>query len=330
VLSDYSKEQPIAYNVLKNEINNKTITHAYLFHSSNQYVTSTFALSFAKTLLCPISTSPSEKCNDCSICKRIDNGNFPELKIIEPDGLWIKKEQLLDLQDNFKMKSLEGDKRIYIIKEVEKLNAQAANSILKFLEEPDPNIIAILTTSNIHTVLQTIISRCQVISLKENISWDEDDIAITNNANITVFKIAKLYYKSKQDIDIFLSDEKNVKKIEAAITFIRKYENIKLDILTEMKKLWFDYFGDKNEYIFGLDIMALFYKDVLNFVYERKLELFDSYIDDLKMVASLNKTDDIIYKIQKILLIKEKVKYNINTNLLMDKLILELESGEYV
>jgi DNA polymerase-3 subunit delta' len=328
VLSNYSKEQPIAYNILKNEINNKTITHAYLFHSSNQYMSSAFALSFAKTLLCPNCTSPNEKCNDCSICKRIDSGNFSELKIIEPDGLWIKKDQLLDLQDDFKMKSLEGDKRIYIVKEVEKLNIQAANSILKFLEEPDPNIIAILTTNDIHNVLQTIISRCQVISLREDVGYDNDNIDITDITNITLFKIAKSYYKDKQDIYKFLSDEKNVKKIEAIITFIRKYESIKLDVLIEMKKIWFDYFSEKNEYIFGLDIMALFYKDVLNVVYKRKLELFDSYIDDLKMVASLNKMDNIICKIQKILLIKEKVKYNINTNLLMDKLILELESEE--
>jgi DNA polymerase-3 subunit delta' len=330
VLSDYSNEQPIAYNILKNEINNNTITHAYLFHSSNQYMATAFALSFAKTLLCPNSTSTNKMCNDCSICKRIDNGNFPELKLIESDGLWIKKDQLLELQDSFKMKSLEGDKRVYIIKEVEKLNTQAANSILKFLEEPDPNIIAILTTSDIHNVLQTIISRCQVIALKENFSCDEDNMTLVDGKSITLFKIAKLYYKNKQDIDNFLIDEKNVKKVEAIITFIKKYENIKLDVLTEMKKLWFDYFSDKNEYVFGLDIMALVYKDVLNITYGRKLELFDSYIDDLKMIASLNNTDNIIYKIQKILLIKEKVKYNINTNLLMDKLILELESGEYV
>jgi DNA polymerase-3 subunit delta' len=325
MLEDYSERQPIAYNILKNEIKNNTVAHAYLFCSNNQYIVSSFTFSFAKTLLCPNS---SEKCEDCSICKRIDSGNFPELKIIEPDGLWIKKEQLLDLQKSFMTKSLEGNKRIYIIKEVDKLNVQAANSILKFLEEPEQNIIALLTTNDIHNVLQTIISRCQVIGLKENNDYDE--IEVNSDSNVTLMKIGRLYYKNKNDIDNFVNDEKNVKKIEAVVDFVKNYETIKVDILIEMRKLWYDYFTDKNDYIWGLDIMALFYKDVLNLMNDRKLELFDYYIDKLKFVETLNKKGDLIYKIQKILLIKEKVKYNINTNLLMDKLILELESGEYV
>jgi DNA polymerase-3 subunit delta' len=328
MLDEYSKRQPVAYNILKNEISNNTVAHAYLFHSNNQHDATSFAFSFAKALICPNGTSSNNKCEDCSICKRIDNGNFPELKVIEPDGLWIKKEQLIDLQESFKTKPLEGNKRIYIIKEVDKLNMQAANSILKFLEEPEQDIIALLTTNDIHNVLQTIISRCQIIGLKEDNNSNEFEI--NSNSNATLIKIGKLYYKNKEDIDNFINDEKNVKRIDAVVDFVKKYETTKLDILIETKKLWYDYFIDKNDYIWGLDIMALFYKDAINLIYNRKLELFDNYIDTLEIVKSLNKKEDLIYKIQKILLIKEKVKYNINTNLLMDKLILELESEEYV
>ena len=87
--------------------------------------------------------------------------------------MWIKKDQLLDLQSEFNNKAFEGNKKIYIIRSAEKMNVQTANSILKFLEEPVDDIIAILITDNINMLLPTIISRCQVIKLnKKKCSYD--------------------------------------------------------------------------------------------------------------------------------------------------------------
>ena len=82
--------------------------------------------------------------------------------------MWIKKEQLEELQQNFSETSVESNKRIYVIHNADRLNTASANSILKFLEEPEDNIIAILMTDNIHQLLDTIISRCQIISFAKN------------------------------------------------------------------------------------------------------------------------------------------------------------------
>lgn len=89
---------------------------------------------------------------------------YVDVKVIKSDGMWIKKDQLLDLQSEFNNKAFEGNKKIYIIRSAEKMNVQTANSILKFLEEPVDDIIAILITDNINMLLPTIISRCQVIN----------------------------------------------------------------------------------------------------------------------------------------------------------------------
>ena len=78
--------------------------------------------------------------NDESANCLIDNGNYPDLKIIEPDGNVIKKVQLLSLQEQFKNKSFLNNKMIYVIKEAEKLNDSSGNTILKFLEEPEEDI----------------------------------------------------------------------------------------------------------------------------------------------------------------------------------------------
>lgn len=72
------------------------------------------------------------------------------------------------------------------------------------------------------------------------------------------------------------------------------------------------------------------YKDVLNMKLNRNLDIFDDYVSDIKSIADINKVDQITAKLKQLLVSKEKIKYNINVNLLMDKLILKMESGEVV
>ena len=125
-------------------------------------------LAFVKILICPNHYTNKDKCHNCNTCFLIDNHSYPELKIIKPDGLWIKKEQLLGLQKQFSYKAIQGNKKVYIIYEAEKMNSSAANCMLKFLEEPEDDIIAILISNNIHQLLPTILSRCQIITFKQN------------------------------------------------------------------------------------------------------------------------------------------------------------------
>lgn len=330
MLDNYLEGQPVAYGILKNAIINGQVAHAYLLYSDNVSIASDFAICFAKTLLCPSHSIDSKGCGECSICHRIDNNNFPELKIIKPDGLWIKKDQLLGLQEEFRMKPLEGDKKIYIINGADKLNVQAANSILKFLEEPEPNIIAILTASDTHNILPTIVSRCQLISLRSDSAASAANGNFETISNKSLIKIGQMYYKNENEIEAFVTDAKNVAKLDAIVLFIKKYEALKFDILLETKKLWNNYFSEKEDYLFAFDIMALFYKDVINFIYHRKLEVFSYYEEAIQFVASMNKTNNIIGKLQKVLLTKEKVKYNINLGLLMDKLVIDMEREEHV
>lgn len=322
MFDDYKKGQPIAYNIIKNEIKNDTVGHAYLFHSENVKTCSSFALSFAKTLLCPNNFLNNEDCSDCSICRRIDNGNFPEINIINPDELWIKKDQLKELQKKHHTKSLEGEKKVYIINEIDKLNAQAANSILKFLEEPESNIIAILTTDDINAVIKTITSRCQVIHLTREI--------INNDNESTLMKIGKIYYNDLNEFNDFISDEASIEKIKSIVHFLKNYETTKSDVITTIKNDFIDIFNDKKSLIWAFDIMIFLYKDVLNMKLERDLDVFEDYIKDIKYIANLNSVNEITVKLKQLLVSKEKIKYNININLLMDKLIFEMESGEVV
>jgi hypothetical protein len=173
MLSNFKEEQLLAYNLLYGDIENNCVTHAYLIDENNYVNSYDMVLSFVKAILCEDRYYDGNnldigKCSKCSLCKRIDDGNYPELKIISPDGMYIKKQQIVDLQQEFSRSAVEGKKRIHIIRDCDKMRTEAANSMLKFLEEPEDDVVAILIADNRYHVIDTIISRCQIISLKEN------------------------------------------------------------------------------------------------------------------------------------------------------------------
>ena len=194
MLDAYKDGQAVAYNIMMNAINNNKLSHAYLFDSNGNSDVMNIVLSFVKIIICMDKKSDEEILN---ICDRIDNGNYIDVKIIEPDGLWIKKEQLLDLQSEFSKSAIEGSKKIYIIKSADKMNIQTANSILKFLEEPVDDIIAILIVDNINLVIPTIISRCQIIKLNKKKYEESSLLNFSNLCNNT-----KYSKKSKDSIRI--------------------------------------------------------------------------------------------------------------------------------
>ena len=143
MFDDFKDSQHIAYSLLINSINNDKVSHAYLIDGNNNEDAFDFVMSFVKMLLCINHYSNYDNCDGCNQCKRIDDHNFSEVKIIESDSLIIKKEQLLELQSEFSRIGIENNKRVYIIRDCDKMNKHAANSLLKFLEEPEKGIIAI-------------------------------------------------------------------------------------------------------------------------------------------------------------------------------------------
>lgn len=311
MLDDYKESQPIVYQILKNAIINDKCSHAYLIETGGFYDSFNFTMSFIKSLLCPQKKLTKENCGNCHQCEVINSKNFPEIEIIAPDGLWIKKEQLQKLQKEFNTKALIGNKRVYIITKADRLNKSAANSILKFLEEPDNNLVAILLADNIYNVLSTIRSRCQILKLKSsNISKE----------NLTPIQKLKQITITQNNI----VDENIDNKIEKVITFVNYYEKNHLNVLLYIGKLWNEYITSKDEYEIAFEIMITYYKDILNYILNKPLEVFEIN-EEIQNIASINTKEEICRKINKLVELKELIKYNINTSLLMDKLIMSLE-----
>lgn len=133
------------------------LSHAYLFCGQGAREQ---ALLLAMAVNCRQATD-GEPCKICNCCQRIRDGNFADLVIIEPDNNHIRIEQLKKMQAQANLRSYEGGSKVFIIDEADKMKDEAANSLLKILEEPPEDTIFILCARQVQGILPTIISRCQ-------------------------------------------------------------------------------------------------------------------------------------------------------------------------
>ncbi|MDX1919956.1 MAG: hypothetical protein SFU25_04380 [Candidatus Caenarcaniphilales bacterium] len=155
--------------LLKNKL-----PHSFLFVGSDDSLKEEFALYLTKILNCvknlECKTSFNQPCGQCSNCKWIEENTHPDLPIVlEPDLEKSKKGVVLVKQTQMLLSKLQVKSsffRVIIIKksESEHLPQEAANSLLKTIEEPNPNLIFLLFASDPEKVLPTIVSRCQIVS----------------------------------------------------------------------------------------------------------------------------------------------------------------------
>lgn len=117
--------------------------------------------------------------------------DYPEIKLLNADGKMIKKEQIIELKKECSKAPVLGKYIVYIINGAEFLNQSSANTLLKFLEEPEKNIIGILVSNSRYQVINTLISRCQILSLVP------DDSKTENKGEVVEFveKIKNKDYK---------------------------------------------------------------------------------------------------------------------------------------
>jgi len=160
-----------AIDLLRRTLAAQQVRHAYLFTGPEHIGKTLLAHRFAQTLLCTDSpdprVAPLAPCNHCLSCRKVMHGNHPDLHIIArpPDRQFIVIEQIRALQSDSSRKTLEGRRNVFIIQGAHEMNPQAANCLLKTLEEPEPDVVLLLTVPDPGLLLPTILSRVQQISM---------------------------------------------------------------------------------------------------------------------------------------------------------------------
>src|SRR3954447_7571457 len=161
-------EQQDVVQLLQRSLAKGRLGHAYLFSGTDLETLGAAARTLAKTLNCenPPKRSPTglamDSCDKCQSCRKIDTDNHPDVRWVRPESKSrvITIDQMRDLMQTVHLKPNQALYKVSVIVAADRLNVQAANAFLKTLEEPPANSVLVLTSTEPHRVLETIISRC--------------------------------------------------------------------------------------------------------------------------------------------------------------------------
>lgn len=174
VIWDQVQDQQETKAALKNAFLRGHLAHGLLFSGANAALNKKMALGLAQTLVC----EQGVPCGICGPCRRIELEQSENLKILAPESGVIKIDQVRELRETLALQAWQG-RRAVIIEQAHSLNPQAANALLKSLEEPPENTFFLLLTTHERSLLPTIRSRVQVVRvvapLDETVEWGDDD-----------------------------------------------------------------------------------------------------------------------------------------------------------
>lgn len=153
--------------MLREHITQDAVRHAYLITGAPGVGRRTLALWFAQAINCMHPPAAGEACGTCTACIRIQKMQHPDLSVLqaENEGGSLKVEMIREFQHTHALTPFEARYRVGLLLRFEEANPNAQNALLKTLEEPNPNVVLLLTASSADELLPTIVSRCEVLRL---------------------------------------------------------------------------------------------------------------------------------------------------------------------
>src|SRR5690625_1786314 len=317
--------QPVASKIFMNSLQQNRMSHAYIIHGFSNSVKDELIDLLAMSLFC-VDKEGIEPCQQCQNCKRIISKNYPDIYRLERETQSIGTDQIAHFIRELSMTAYESDDKIFIVPDAENLTVQAANRLLKFIEEPHEGTTIILLTDNVNSLLPTIQSRCQMIDLQPlSVNHMQDQLvqheineidarlisALTNSveAGITLHEDRQIYEIRDVIKDLL---EVVMKRHDERFLFLHQV------ILTKLK--------ERGELDMGLDIMLLAVQDMTSLQIKQKHHPNFFIENDVLAQQSINyfSGEKLMKMMNSIIEAKRKLKQNINPTLVMEDFVLQL------
>lgn len=301
------------YESFENIIKKEALPPSMLFLGPFNSGKIDFAAKLTMALNCMKNTNTLNSCQTCRNCRRIKDLIYPDFIIIQPQGKFIKVDQIRELKKKLALKPHEAKKRIILIQHAQLLRQESANALLKIMEEPPKNTHFILTCENISMVLPTIKSRCHIFRFLSD--------HITSNG-------------IKTNCDDFFNFElietellENTKNKETLFELIRvlmhdDLKNLSLIILAG------EYFSAKKDDInFFLVLLIIFFRDILVYQ-ESENKIFLKPLEELISECCKKFDNEKIFQItETVITAKNKLNININPKILIESLLLKIQAA---
>lgn len=164
-MNELKELQPKIVDRFERILEQDKLNHAYLF--TGNFASFDLAQKLAQSRFCQDKMGVWP-CGECRSCRLIAEEDFSDVTVVRPQNQIIKTERIRELLKNFSQSGVEGNEQVFIICEAEKMHLNAANSLLKMIEEPQSEIYIFLLTSDENLILPTIKSRTQVFHFPKN------------------------------------------------------------------------------------------------------------------------------------------------------------------
>ena len=318
------KNQKKVIKLFQNSLKKDRFVHTYLFEGAKGTSKREAAYYFAALMLCSRSTKP---CLECENCQKVMKEIHPSVFYICPDNGMIKKEQAEALEKEFSMTALAEGKRIYIIDEIDKANASAANSLLKLLEELSGDNYVIMTTENVNTVLSTIRSRSQIITFDripmdvvamelQKMGIEKETAAVFARESNSASEVLRLLNDEKVLPIYALAKKMALALVDCLLHPVLVLQNEGDCLIKEPDKKYHQLF---------LDLLLSVANDKLYYVTKQISKIaFTDLIAIIVDQSPLNQ-DKIIQEVETILKFKQRLHYNVNLELFYAQMFIELK-----
>ncbi len=313
---------------LQNGLRTKKISHAYIINGEKASGKEFIAKIFAMALQCE--KGGDEPCHECHSCKQALSGNQPDIIYVsheKPNTIGVDDIRA-QLNNDVVIKPYSSPYKVYIINEAEKMTVQAQNAILKTLEEPPEYAVIFLLTTNVNSLLQTILSRCVVLNMKPA----SDQLIkkyLMEEMQIPDYKaeVCVAFARGNVGKARLLASSEDFDNVKAeALSLLKYIHDMELqEIVAAIKKIT-EYKLEINDY---LDICAIWYRDVLLFKATNDVNhlVFREEIQALRKVADRSSYEGIENVIEALEKAKTRLNANVNFDLTMELLMLEIKEN---
>lgn len=319
--------QPVVMKQLQTIVEKNRMAHAYIFEGEKGTGKSEVTMFFIKLLLCE-NPAQNVPCETCRNCRRVESGNHLNIHHIYPDGASIKIDQIRELLAELNMKGVEPGKKIYVLHQANTLGPNAANTLLKYLEEPDGEVVAILLTEQIQSILPTIRSRCQHIKfskISRSVFMNQlVEQGLTNSMAATVSMVTN----ELEEAVLLSHDEQFAHARKTVLKLVEMLQQNVHEALLFIHEQWIPTFKEKEEIEQALDLLLFAYRDIVA-IKANQLEgcTYPDMTQRFSEIALRTTYERLSSQMQAILQARAALARNMNRTLLMEQLLLNLQEG---
>lgn len=314
---------------LENAIRLNKVSHAYIISGERSSGKEFIAKTFAMALQCE-NRQDVEPCGECHSCKQAKGANQPDIIFLtheKPNTISVDDIRS-QINGDVAIKPYSSPKKIYIVNDAEKMTVQAQNALLKTLEEPPEYAVIILLTDNAGALLSTILSRCVLLNMKP-VKDEQIKKYLMETMEIPDYKAEVCVAFARGNVGkarLLANSEEFDKVKEEALSLLKNINDMEInEIVAAIKKIN-DYKFDANDY---LDILSIWYRDALLFkaTHDANHLIFREEIQYIRKVADKSTYEGIEMIIEALEKSKQRLKANVNFDLVMELLLLTIKEN---